>query len=172
MAKVHFASGTVVVHDSDRRAAPCGKEISVHSTQPYRLDFVLSQGGQQISVEQTRIHHLGDFERPVVRHPAPGDELGLLPQPPAHGAGLRAASMHDDEPDAKGVKQGKLGSHSIQDFTIREHVAAEFDDEDMVAVGADVAEGAFEPGDAFGGVDGHGASMVNSRWSMVQSRGS
>ena len=43
----------------------------------------------------------------------------------------------------------------VEHLRLAQHLAAELDDEDLVAVGAHVAERALETGDALGGVDGH-----------------
>jgi hypothetical protein len=71
--------------------------------------------------------------------------------------------VHHDQADAEGGEQGELRGHSLEDLRLAHDVPAELDDEDLIAVGADVAKGALEAGDAFRGVDGQVASKQRER---------
>ena len=111
------------------------------------------QRRHQFGVEQAAIHHRDHFERAVVGDAAPGDHHRLEPEPPRQRRGLRAAAVHHDQPDRQRSQQRELLGHLVELVPVGQHLAAELDDEDLVAIGAHVAQRALEPGDSLGRVD-------------------
>ena len=128
-------------------------QLGIHTTQPYGLHPMLAQGRQQIDVDLTGVHQLGDLERGVVGDAAAGHHPRLEAEPAAQCGGLGPAAVHDDDPDSQRRKQGQLPGDAVEHLGRRQDVAAELHHEDVVAIRPDVAECALEAGNALGCVD-------------------
>ena len=83
----------------------------------------------------------------VIGHPAAGDDPRFEAQPPAQRARLGPAAVDQDQADTEGREQADLARDVVQRLGILQHIAAELDDEDIVPVGPDIAQGALEAGD-------------------------
>jgi hypothetical protein len=139
---------SVVGLDADGRPPVRGQQIGIDAGQSDRLDLVGAQRGDQLGAEQPRIYHLGHFEGGIVGNPPARHHHRLLAQPAEHRRGLRAAAVHHHNADAERLQQAQLLGDVVLDLRIGEDVAAELHHEDMVAVGADVAQGALQSRDA------------------------
>ena len=143
----------VVVHHAHRRTPARREQVAIDPGESHRLDLVLAECRDQVGVERAGEGHLDRLERGGVGDPPPRHHLRLLAEPALEVARLGAAAVDHHETDAEGVEERQLTGHVVERGGVLEHITAELHDEGLVAVGAYVAEGALEAGDAFAAVD-------------------
>ena len=148
VAVVHRLGLPGVVHHLDGGAAMGGDQVGVHPAQPHRLRLVGAERGQQVHVQLPGVDHLRDGQGVVVGDASPGDDPRLVAHPAAERRGLRAAAVHHHEADAEAGQERHLGGDVVHRPRVRQHLAAELDHEDLVTIGADIAQGALQPGNS------------------------
>jgi hypothetical protein len=156
-----------VVHDGHRRTPPGREQLGIHARQADRLELMGAERRQHVGVERARIDHLGHVERRVVGHSPPRHDHGLHAQPARERSGLRPAAVHDDDADAEGVEQRDLRGDAVEGVVVLDDLTPQLHDEHVVAVGANVAQGAFEAGNALVGIYHCSRSLY---WLLAASR--
>ncbi len=131
-----------------------GDELRIDPAEPHGLNPVCPQRRQEVDVDLPGVNQLGHLEGAIVRNPAPSHHPGLEAEPATQGRGLRAATVDHHDPDAERRKQGELSRHAVENLGRSQDVSTQLYHEDLVTVGADVAERTFESGDALRRVDG------------------
>ena len=150
---VHDRGVAGVIDDVDRRAAPRGQQLGVHAGEAHRLELVGAERRQHVGVEGAGVDHLRHLERRVVGDAPSGHDHRLGAEPAREGGRLGSAAVDDDDADAEGVEQRDLGRDAVERMVVLDHFAAELHDEDVIAVGAHVAQGALEAGDTLVRID-------------------
>ena len=130
-----------------------GDQIGIDPAQADGLHPVSAQGGQEVDVDLPGVHQLGNLEGPVVGDAPSCHHAGLAAEPSAQGGGLGTAPVYHHDPDAERRKQGQLSRDAVENLGLGQDLPAELHHEDLVAVGAHVAERALESGYALRCID-------------------